>query len=968
MYCPLYIKTDYSLLSSLIKTDKLLKYLKDNGFTSFAFCDNNLYGVMEITKKCEKLGLKAIIGLEIKIDEDTLLLYAKNNNGYHNLVKIETIKNNGLTIDILKKYNEDLICIAFNNKYEKIYKDFYIGVNNKDEESLYKNNKKVFINKTLYLNSYEYKYLPYVFMIKEGKTINDGIKFIYQNNYLYKIDEVIDMASSDAINNTLKISDMCNVTFDKEIYMPKYDVKDSKEYLKSLAIKGLSKRLNDNIPLKYKERLIYELDVICNMHFEDYFLVVYDYIKYAKKSNILVGPGRGSAAGSLVSYSLGITDVDPIKYDLLFERFLNPERITMPDIDTDFPDVDRDKVINYVKEKYGENNVAGIITFGSLASRQAIRDVARVLNIKNTDIDYICKNIKFNETLTDLKKNKEIISYINSDDRLKNLYNIALQLEDLKRHTSIHAAGIVISYKDLSEVVPLVKNDDMYLTEYTMEYLEDIGLIKMDFLGIKNLTIIKNILDDIKKNLKKEIDINNIPLEDKNVFDLFKKADTLGIFQFESDGMRKFLKDLKPNSFQDICSAIAFFRPGPASNIPSFIRRREGKEKIDYIDDRLKPILKDTSGIIVYQEQIMQIANKMANYSYGEADILRRAMSKKKLEILENEKEKFITNSIANNYTKEVATKVYDLILNFANYGFNKSHSVSYAMVSYKMAYLKRYYPLYFYSNVLNNVIGSETKTLQYLKEIKKLDIKVLPPDVNKSLDNKYLVEGETLILPLSSIKNVGGIISSEIIKEREKGTFKDLFDFLIRTYKKTNNIKVLQSLIYSKALSSFGYNINTLITNIDSINNYIDLVNDLGDNAIEKPNIDILEELDKDILLEEEKKLFGFYLTSHKTEKYKLKETNIVDVSSCSNYLNKKVSIIINVDRIKEVSTKNNKLMSFIEGSDNTDSISIILFPEINGLYSFKKNDIIKVTGIVEKRYDEYQIIANTIDILGGN
>ncbi len=975
MYTPLFIKTDYSLLSSLIKIDDLITKCKKLNITSIAICDNNLFGTMELIHKCNKENIKPIIGLDLKINEERILLYAKNDIGYYNLVFIESLKNEKeITVEDLKEHSQELICISFkdnkkNQLYKSFYNDFYIGINNKKEEQNAKeqNYETVFINETVYLEDYLYKYLPYIFMIRDGKTINDGIEFTYQHNHLLSYQEVITLCSKRSIDNTIKIANLCNIKLKHELYMPKYNAENSKEFLVKLAEKGLYKRLNNNVNDTYKKRLTYELEIICKMHFEDYFLVVYDYIKYAKKKGILVGPGRGSAAGSLVSYSLGITDVDPMKYNLLFERFLNPERVTMPDIDTDFPDIDRDDVINYVKEKYGEKNTAGIITFGTLASKQAIRDVGRVLNIRNTDIDFLSKKINPKESIKDLKKKDQSVNeLIESDNKLRLLYNIVSLIENNKRHTSIHAAGIVISRKPLNEILPIIKSNDMYLTEYTMEYLEELGLIKMDFLGIKNLTIIKNILNDIKENEHKDININDIDLNDSKVIELFAKGDTSGIFQFESEGMRRFLIDLKPKNFDDICNAMAFYRPGPASNIPSYIKRRENKEKIDYIDDRLKDILEPTKGIIVYQEQIMQIANKMAGYSYGEADILRRAMSKKKLEILKNEKEKFINGSIKNGYTKEIAEKVYEYILNFANYGFNKSHSVSYSIVAIRMAYLKCYYKKYFYSNLLNNVIGSVEKTIEYLQELKKMNIKVLPPDINISFDNKYRVIENSIIMPLSSIRNIGGTISSKIIEERDKNKFSDIYDFLRRTYQKTNNIKVLTSLIYSHSLQSFGYNINTLLQNIESMTNYIDLTIDLEENTIEKPIIKHEEELDIDEILEQEKEVFGFYVTSHKTEKYKLNNKEVMDICLLENNLGKIVNIIVNVDRTKEITTKKNEPMCFITGSDNTGSISCTLFPKVYNEYKdIKKNDILKINGTVEKRFDEYQIIVNNIERL---
>ena len=964
MYCPLYIKTDYSLLSSLIKIDDLLSSLKSKNISSCAIVDDNLYGVMEILHKFEKNNIKPIIGLDL----NDILLYVKNTEGYYNLVKIETIKNKReLTEEDIKKYKSGLICVCLSKeaylKYKDIFNDIYIGVSSKKEENDYKEYETVYINKTLYLDKNMYKYLPYIFMIRDGKTIKDGLDFVYQNNYLYDNNEVFDIASSKSINNTLKIANMCDFTLKKELYMPKYDVDNPKEYLKALSIKGLKRRLNNNVPQEYVDRLNHELKIILDMHFENYFLVVYDYIKYAKQNNILVGPGRGSAAGSLVSYCLGITEVDPLKYNLLFERFLNPERVTMPDIDTDFPDIKRDEVIKYVKNKHGEENVAGIITFGTLGGRAAVRDVGRILAINNKYIDIICKKIPFQGTLKELKKqDKEISILIESDDKLKLLYNIVNLIEGNKRHTSVHAAGIVISYKPLNEIIPVKYNEDINLTEFTMEYLEELGLIKMDFLGIKNLTIIDNVIKSIEKTANKKIDFNKIPLEDPKVMKLFENADTTGIFQFESEGMRRFLKDLKPKNFNDLCNAIALFRPGPANNIPSFIRRKNNKEKIEYLDPVLEPILKDTYGIIIYQEQIMLIAREYAGYTLAQADILRRAMSKKKYEVLKAEESRFIEKSKELGRNEKTTKELFDLILAFAGYGFNKSHSVSYSIVAYKMAYLKCYYPKEFYASLLSGVVGSETKTKEYLTEIKKLGIKILPPNINKSSNNEFVIEKDSIIFPLNSVRNVGNIISDYIIEERTT-PYKDIYDFLKRTYKKTNNKKVIESLIYSHAFDDF-YNINTLITNLDNILNYMDLSYDMDNSLLPKPEIENKNELSIDEILNKEKELFGFYLTSHKTEKYKLNYKNIVDISDIKNYLNKQIEVIVIIDRIKELITKKGEPMCFITGSDNTGTISLVLFPETyKNNKNIKKNEIIKVKGKVEKRFDEYQIICNELD-----
>lgn len=964
MYSPLFVKTDYSLLSSLIKIDDLIVNLKKKNISSCAVVDNNLYGTMEIVNKFEKAGIKPVIGLDL----DKILLYVENEVGYYNLVKIETLKNeDNLSEEILKKYSAGLICVCFDrntyNKIKDIYKLIYIGVKNKQEEEEYKDLETVFINKTLYLESPLYKYLPYIFMIRDGKTISDGIEFIYQDNHLFTSDEASLRVSSKSLTNTLKIADMCNISFKKELFMPKYNVENSKEFLKNLSLKGLTRRLNGNVSKNYIERLEYELDIILKMHFEDYFLVVYDYIKYAKQNGILVGPGRGSAAGSLVSYCLGITDVDPIKYNLLFERFLNPERITMPDIDTDFPDNRRDEVISYVKEKYGEKNVAGIITFGTLGGRAAVRDIGRVLSIPSKYLDVICKKIPFKGTLKEVKhSDKEINTLIDSDDKLKLLYNIVNLIEGNKRHTSIHAAGIVISYKPLDEVLPIKISEGINLTEYTMDYLEEIGLIKMDFLGIKNLSIIDNIINDIYESTGKKIDFNKIPFDDPKVMKLFSEGDTTGIFQFESEGMKRFLRDLKPSNFTDLCNAIALFRPGPASNIPSFIRRKENKEKIEYLDDTLKPILEDTYGIIVYQEQIMLIAREFAGYTLAEADLLRRAMSKKKYDILKAEEARFIEKSVEKGKKREKAKELFDLILAFAGYGFNKSHSVSYSIVAYKMAYLKCYFPKEFYANLLSSVIGSEEKTKEYLMEVKKLGIKALPPSINKSRNNKFVFEKNAIIFPLSAIRNVGGIISNYIILNRTT-PYKDIFDFLKRTFKKTNNKKVLESLIYAHVFDEF-YNINTLITNLDNILNYIELAIDMDEDFLVRPDIELKEELPIEELLQKEKEIFGFYLTSHQTEKYKLNTPNITDIYDIKDNLNKRINIIVSVDKVKEIITKKNDVMCFITASDNTGSTVLIVFPDLyKEVNNFKRNEILKIKGKVERRFNEFQIICNEIE-----
>ena len=813
------------------------------------------------------------------------------------------------------------------------------------------------------MNLVEYKKVA---LQRLNKTIADNIDFIDNYNYLLG-DEIISLSSSEGLSNSNVIADLCDLEFPKNnnlLPIYKTDNNDSDEYLKKLSVKGLNKRLNNNISDEYKNRLLYELDIIKSMGFSNYFLVVYDFIRYAKKENILVGPGRGSAGGSLVAFSLGITDIDPIKYDLLFERFLNPERVTMPDIDTDFPDIYREQVIDYVKNKYGIKNVSGIITFGTFASRLAIRDISRVLNIKSSDVDILCKHIplvtkwKLNDFY---QKDDEFRNIIDNDEKLKRMLDIASVIEGFPRHTSMHAAGIVMSRVELDEIIPLVKsNEDLYLTGYSMEYLEELGLLKMDFLGLKNLTTIMNILKDIEQQEGIKIDFSKIPLDDKEALDIFTRADTSGIFQFESVGMKNFLQNLRPTTFEDIFAAIALFRPGPAVNIDSYIRRKHGKEEIDYIHPSLEKILKPTYGIIIYQEQIMQIASLMAGYTLGEADILRRAMSKKKMDILKNEEDKFINGAVNRGYDKEIAKKVFDLILNFANYGFNRAHSVAYSIIAYKMAYLKAKYPKYFFSNLLTSVIGSEIKTKEYINEAKQREIKILLPDINKSY-GYYTVEKDGIRFPLSNIKNIGGVTCKDIIDKREDG-FADIFDCFSKIVTRNVNEKTIESLILASCFDSFGYNKKTLLNNLDNLLNYASLTKDLDPSLVIKPEIEDDQEFTKETLMLNEKKLFGFYLSEYPTTNYR-EQYNTIELYDIKKHFNKTIDTVALIDKIKIIETKNGEKMAFIYGSDHSSAVDYTMFPSIykenSGLV---KGDVVLVRGRVEKRLDKYQIIIQKI------
>jgi len=963
-FIPLGIKTDYSILRSLIKIDKLFTHLKNNNIKSVGLVDSNLYGVIEFYLSAQKNDIKPIVGLELRLYDKKFYLYVENYNGLKNLFKMNTILlDNKLTLEILSKYNSDLVCVVpYENRelyedFKNIYRNVFISFSNKDQfvNSKLMTDNIVYINETLCLNSDETKYINYLDMIRNGKTKSTLVEKDYSENYL-------NLCLSDEVKKTtLVFNDLCNLIIENnKTYIPKYKGNlDNYKFLYSLALKGLEKRLNGNINDIYKERFLYELSVIKSMGFVDYFLIVYDYVKFAKQNNIYVGPGRGSAAGSLISYSLGITQIDPIKYDLLFERFLNPERISMPDIDIDFDASKRGLVIDYVRSVYGDRKVSGIMTFGTMASKQVLRDISKCLEISDEKLNQLLRLIDAKISLKD-NMTSDVKNILNSDKELLNMYKTSMYFEGLKRQISTHAAGVVLSSVDLDEIIPLTKSNGGYLTGYTMEYLESLGLLKMDFLAIKDLTILANTLESIERDKNIKLNIDNIDLNDKKIYDEFSKANTIGIFQFESDGMKNFLRKLKPSCFDDLIAALALFRPGPMQNIDTYIRRKNGKEKIDYYHESLKPILEPTYGIIVYQEQIMQILSVMGKYSYAEADIIRKAISKKKLEVIESEEKNFINRSVTNGYSSELARKIYNLIVKFANYGFNKSHSVAYSLIGYQMMYLSVYYKEHFIINLLNSNIGSESKTNEYLNFAKSAGIKIYKPDVNIS-GKEYIYYNDGIMLPLNVIKNIGTSSSDAIIKERESnGIFKDYFDFVSRTYGFNVNKKILESLIYAGVLDSFHLNRNTMLGNMDNAIDYAELIHDLDESLVEKPVIKILDELNEVDLRGEEVKLYGFHITNHPASKF----NQVMKLNSIENYFDKVVKCVVLVENIKSIDTKNNKKMAFISASDETGMCDFVIFPNsYDMLKTVRKGELIGVIGRVEKRFDKYQIVVNNLN-----
>lgn len=947
-YIPLNIKTEYDLMNSLIKIDELILYAKKFNISTLGITDENMFGTMEFINKCKDNHIKSIIGIELNIEETTFLLYAKNYNGYISLCEIVTIKNlENLNFDKIKKHN-DIICVCNYKNYSKLkdyFNEIYIGYNNSNEkeESLKLSKSIVYIPTIRYFNNEDKEYFKYIRLIDENKTINDEINVSDE----YIKDDYDDFD----VKTTIDFSKLIDIEFPKrEVHIPKYK-ENSLEFLRALSKKGLDKRLNGNVPSIYKNRLIYELSIIEKMNFVDYFLIVYDFVLFAKKNGITVGPGRGSGAASLVNYSLGIINVDPLKYNLIFERFLNPDRVTMPDIDIDFDNMRREEVIDYVSNKYGKYNTARIISFNTMLPKQIIRDTARVMNIDIRVVDSICKTIKDEKTFDELKNNKEFMNVINRGTIVKKLINVCNRLCGLKKNTAMHAAGVVISDEKLTNIMPLYKNNDVILTCYSMEYIESLGLLKMDFLSIKNLNTISNILNDIGAN----IDIDNIPLDDKDTLNIFKNAYTSGIFQFESSGMRNFLKSLEVDSFNTLVDAIALYRPGPRDNIDEYIKRKKGINKIDYLVKELEPILKSTYGIIIYQEQVLEILRTIGGFSYSEADNIRRAMSKKKYDLILKEKDKIINGVINKGYNENIATKLYDLIVKFSSYGFNKSHSVVYSKVAYQMAYLKSHYTKYFMKNLLNMNKGSE-KLKEYMDEAKILGLSFNKVDINKS-GKEFIIEDNKLVIPFSIINSIAFSVSDDIINERKEGLFKSFYDFMIRCYGKSINKRVVISLIECGAFDKFNINKKSYIDNMDEILNYVILCKDLNIVLDSEPVFENIDDYTDKELIELEIKNYGFYLSHHPITKFD--RTSFITLETYKKYFNKVITCILYVESVKEIKTKNNEKMAFVKLSDEYDSVEGVLFPSAySKLDNINRNNIYKISAKVERRENNYQLI----------
>ena len=963
-YIPLNVKTEYELLSSLIKIDNLCKFVKSKNINSVSITDTNMFGTMEFINACKKYNLKPIIGVPFSAKDINCILYAKNYNGYVGLLNLVSLRNmDKLSNEDFYRFKDNLICAT--DKYEQynnlcsVFDEVYLSYSNKEE----KNSALTYTSNIVYskeckcIAKDDMDYLIYLEMIRDGKTINDRDEYSYSNY----ID--IDIPEEDMLT-TIKFSSLINIELPKFSFdLPKY-TSSSREFLRNLCVKGLNKRLSNNISDTYKNRLLMELDVIDSMGYSDYFLIVYDIILYAKKSGIVVGPGRGSACGSLVSYSLGITEVDPIKYGLIFERFLNKDRVSMPDIDTDIEYLRRDEVISYIKNKYGSDKALNIITFGTMMPKQVIRDVSRVLNIDNNKVEEIVKTINKEESFEELKSNTNFINVYKKDSDYAYLIKVCSKLVGLKRHTSIHAAGIVISSETLMNKVPIYVSESDTLIGYTKEYLESLGLLKIDLLALKNLTIIKDTLSKIEKYEGFKLDLNKIPLDDKQTIEeVFSKGNTTCIFQFESDGMKSFLKSLKATSFNDLVSAIALYRPGPKDMINEYISVKNNNKKPSYIVPELESILESTNGIIIYQEQIMDILKVIGSFSYSEADNIRRAMSKKSEELVLKYKSEFIKRAINNGYKESDVLNIFNLIIKFASYGFNKSHSVAYSIVSFQMAYLKVHYSKYFVSTILDMVTSNNEKTKAYMNDGKKFDLKFSKCNINVSSSN-YVIKDNYIYMSFGCIKALGKKNEEIILKERSNGLFLDYFDFIKRMYKNGLNTSVIECLIFSSSLDVFGLNKKTMYNNLNIVWEYAKLSISLDIDNIERPELMIYEEYTSSKLSEFDLKYYGFYVGNHPASKY-IGDKDVV-LKNAYMYFDKIINAVGLVESIREVKTKKKEDMAFLTISDEESGFQVTLFPRVyKEVNDIKKGSIVRIMGRVEKRFSDYQLVASKVDVL---
>ena len=1075
----LHIHSEYSLLDGANRIKDLPVRAKELGMDAIAITDHGvMYGAIDFYKACKKEGIKPIIGCEVyvamrsRFDKEPnidnryyhLILLAKNNEGYKNLSKLVSLGfldgyyyKPRIDKEILEKYHEGLICLSaclageinqklLNGKEKEAEEaalwhknlfgeDYYIEIqNNGIQEQVLANQKLIKLARKLdiplvatndahYLKKEDAYNHEVLLCIQTGKRMSDPDRMRFDTDELYvkSPEEMTEYFSSfpDAIENTVKIAEKCNVEFEfGHTILPNYDVppefKTHYDYLKKLCDDGLKERYTE-ITKEIQERADYELSVIKKMGYVDYYLIVWDFIHYAKSQGIPVGPGRGSGAGSILAYSIGITDIDPIKYGLIFERFLNPERISMPDFDVDFCYERRQEVIDYVSRKYGHDHVSQIITFGTMSARMVIRDVARVLDVPYAEADSLAKMIPNELHITiekALEQNRELKEKYENEADIKNLLDIAMGLEGMRRQASTHACGIVITKEPVDTYVPLYVRDNQISTQYIMTTLEELGLLKMDFLGLRTLTVIQDTINLVKQTRGIDVEFDK-EMADPKVYKLWQEGNSSGIFQFESQGMTNFMKELKPDCLEDLIAGVSLYRPGPMDQIPRYVKGKQNPGHNEYTHPSLEPILNVTYGCMVYQEQVMQIVRELAGYSLGRADLVRRAMGKKKLDVMAKEREVFIHGQVdedgkiivpgcvRNGIDEASANKIFDEMAEFAKYAFNKSHAACYAVVAYRTAYLKTYYPSEFIAATLNSFLGNLDKIPEYIDECKRLGIEILKPEINKSY-TKFTVEDNKIRFGLGSIKNVGIAAVEAIVEERNKnGNFKGFIDFCERTIEKGVNKKCIESLIKAGVFEEFEQTRSTLLASFEQITENIQNGKKKGlagqvsmfDIATkeekeqmqnQKYSFEVHEEVSNKELLSMEKEMLGIYISGHPLEKYREKiqsQTNtstldLREIIEANSQLEKdivetpkftdgqKVKYAGIITSIKKKYTKNNKIMAFVTIEDLYGSAEILVFESayLNAKDVLVEENIVMVEGRLSIREDDVTIIANTI------
>ena len=1041
----LHLHTEYSLLDGCCRIGELFDAVKQNGQDAVAITDHGvMYGAVNFYKAAKRAGVKAIIGCEVYVAPNSrfdkervndsaynhLVLLCKNETGYSNLIKLVS---KGFTEgfytkprvdkELLKEYSEGLIalsgCLAGSvakallaGDYQKAKEEalWYNSVFGKDnyyleiQNHFYEEQQRinpfliklsretgiplVATNDVHYIKKEDAKMQKVLICLQTGKKLTDDnpLSFDTDEFYLKSGEEMASLFYDipEAVENTVKIAARCNFDFEfGKIKLPEFDIgnQNHTEYFTKKCYEGFKRIYGDNAPSGAKERLDYEISVIDKMGYVDYYLIVWDFIRYAKENNIPVGPGRGSGAGSLAAYCIGITGIDPLKYNLLFERFLNPERVSMPDFDIDFCYARRQKVIDYVVDKYGTDRVAQIVTFGTLAARNAVRDVGRVMDFPYNLCDKVAKAIPreyHNDLAGALQGVKDFKALYETDEAVKQLVDMALKVVGMPRHASTHAAGVVISAGPVSNYVPLSKNDEAVVTQYTMTALDELGLLKMDFLGLRNLTVIDDTVKQIKK-AEPNFDINKIPENDKETLKMLGDGHSMGVFQLESAGMVKVLKQFKPENLEDIIAILSLYRPGPMDSIPKYIHNRHNKGDVKYDSPLLKEILEITYGCIVYQEQVMQICRALAGYSLGRADIVRRAMSKKKADVMKAERQAFVygekdkdgnvvcCGAMANGVDEKTAHKIFDDMSDFSAYAFNKSHAAAYGYIAYQTAYLKCHYPVYYMASLLKSLTDSTDKIVEYTAECKRMGIKILPPHVNGS-DAEIKADGENIIFGLLAIKNLGKAVCERIINERnQNGKYTDFTDFVLRNSSREFNRRALEGLIKSGALDSLGSNRREMLFNSESVftvaenrrrftaGGQMELFGEEENTSVTLSKVD---EFPLTELLAAEKEVTGLYLSGHPLNEYTdyakfIKATPLKAVTEDTVQDGAKITAVCMVSSLTQRQLKSGQIMCNLILEDTTSSVPAVCFSAVfeRNRHLLNIGSIVKITARVSLR-----------------